>query len=137
MYIVAVRSLEDPVVSSDNETWARFPGVKVVYAESIPNSWVDIEQIVDSKAQIQTQEDAIKSIVRSYRPDAKWHFIAGASTMVFPPSIETYLANYDPDAPLMIGRVISTASQSIPNAVGSILHSATQAAQVIECKSPT
>lgn len=49
--------------------------------------------------------------------------------MVFPRTIEEYLKHYDPDAPIMIGRVISTASQSIPNAVGSIIHAATQAAQ--------
>jgi hypothetical protein len=42
--------------------------------------------------------------------------------MPFPDTIVTYLAEFDPDAPLIISRVVSTAFQSIPGALGAVLY---------------
>lgn len=66
------------------------------------------------------QQRIIKGLVRSSHSFyGEWIFLCNDNVMVFPENLSRYYEKLDPDMPIIIGRVSSTASKSLSDAIAS------------------
>jgi hypothetical protein len=64
------------------------------------------------------QQRIIKGLVRSSF-SSEWIFLCNDNVMVFPENLSRYYEKLDPNMPIIIGRVSSTASKSLSDAIAS------------------
>lgn len=69
------------------------------------------------------QVHALEALADDFHAAKKlWYYLGGNGAMPFPDRIPGYLSQFDPEMPLILGRVLSSASPSIPSAIGSVLY---------------